>query len=367
MAKIVTLFRSKLGRHDKQHGGVVLIGNTYIRLFKISEALARRGHQVDIALPKAYWWQRCPTVEIGKNLRKVWIGNIKWEDYDVVKTLFHGGFQTLEKYGGTAHPFIISKLGSVVGPEDKEGVYFYGKWREGIYSVQEKINKTSKYITVLTRQSKELWEKCFGSKNNILLIPGAVDAQIPPPSGNPYPKKGIKICLFAGNIYEKDFQPEAHAVLVEKLNILGELLLKRGIWLCIIGSGDTRRINKRFVAHLGAVPYGKSWDYLYYANVGIVVALGKFPNDNESTKIYHYLRAGLPAVVESGFPNQDIVTEAGLGFIVENGNMELMAQKIEEAANREWDRDRAVKYILDNHTWDKRVEVYDKIIKEKFG
>ena len=89
-------------------------------------------------------------------------------------------------------------------------------------------------------------------------------------------------------------------------------------------------------------------------------------HNNESTKIYHYLRAGLPVVSESGFPNDNVIEEAELGFVTENGNIELMAQNIIKAAVQDWDREHAKKYILRNHTWDKRVEVYDKLLKENF-
>ena len=89
-------------------------------------------------------------------------------------------------------------------------------------------------------------------------------------------------------------------------------------------------------------------------------------HNNESTKIYHYIRAGLPVVSESGFPNDDVVRESKLGFVTENGNMELMAQNIIKAATTDWNKDYAKEYIIKNHTWDKRVEVYDKLLKKSF-
>jgi len=58
-----------------------------------------------------------------------------------------------------------------------------------------------------------------------------------------------------------------------------------------------------------------------------------------------------------------------LGFVVENGNMGLMARKIVNAAHcQTWEREQAIMYILNNHTWHKRCELYDKIIQNKiFG
>ncbi len=60
-----------------------------------------------------------------------------------------------------------------------------------------------------------------------------------------------------------------------------------------------------------------------------------------------------------------VKVESRLGFVVENSNSGLMAQKVEEAAHKEdWDRDYAINYMLTNHTWDKRVETYDRVIKQ---
>ena len=116
----------------------------------------------------------------------------------MVKTLFNIGFDTLETYGGKDHPFIISKLGSVVGPEDMDGIYFYGKMREQLYSTQKKINQTSKYITVLNESAKKLWTTCFGSRDSILIVPGGVDRYVLPPSQDPYPSENKIRCIFAG-------------------------------------------------------------------------------------------------------------------------------------------------------------------------
>jgi hypothetical protein len=340
---------------------------SYIRWLKISQALAERGHQVDIATnEKAYsplWRPKRSSIPMRENLRRVPLGGLRWSNYDVVKTLFDWGFETLEEYGGTNHSFIISKLGSVVGPTDMEGIYFYGEVRKQLYSTQERINRTSKYITVLSQPAKELWESCFGPKQNILLVPGAVDRIIPEPSKDPYSRDGRPRCIFAGHLYVPQVQGEANTVIVAKLNRLGELLAGRGIRLYVIGSGRVSKLDRRWVTYLGVIPYSDTWNYFYFANVGLVVSAGPQMHNNESSKIYHYLRAGLPVVSEQGFPNDYLIQESRLGFNCKSGDMELLAEKIDEAINRKWDRDFAIQYILKHHTWDARVEPYDKLIR----
>lgn len=366
MAKILTVYEKSPKEHDVLHGDLVPVTMAYIRWFKISEELTRLGHEVDMATTDYVKnWSKSSENLNGTKVRRIPLSEVKWDEYDVIKTLFHRGFETLEAYGGADHPFIISKLGSVVGPCEMEGIYFYGKMREQLYSTQQRIDQTSKYIVTLSTPAKQLWESCFGPGQHLLIVPGAVDRHVPLPSQDPYPTKEKKRILFAGNIYTKDKQPEANEVLAGKLNRLGKLLLNYNAQLYMIGSGDLGQLDKKCVTYLGAIPYNKAWNHFYFADVGIVVAPGRFHHNNESSKIYHYLRVGLPVVSESGFPNDYVVTESGLGFVVESGNLELMAQKVEEAARKDWNRDHAIKYILDSHTWDKRVEVYDRILREE--
>lgn len=359
MAKIITIYAG-------EERGFEPSDMSYIRWLKISEALARCGHEVDIATNEPVWKRDKSPIPMSRNLKRVPLPEVKWSDYHAVKTLFHKGFDTLETYGGIDHPFIISKLGSVVGPVDMDGIYFYGKKREQLYSTQEKINKTSKHITVLNASAKELWAASLGPGDNILIVPGGVDRYVPPPSQDPYPIENHIRCVFAGHVYTEHSQPEANTVIINKLNELGKLLRDLGVRLYMLGSGDVRKLDERYVEYLGVAPYEDTWNYLHFAHVGVVVSAGQFMHNNESSKIYHYLRAGLPVVSEAGFPNDHVVMESGSGFVVQNGNLGLMAQKIKEAANKDWDRDHAVNYILGNHTWDKRVEVYDRIMKDNF-
>ncbi|MEO8576281.1 MAG: hypothetical protein ABI556_06270, partial [Gemmatimonadales bacterium] len=163
MAKIVTVYRDTRGIFQPVEMGA-------IRWLKISEALARRGHTVDMAMSETFSPEmERSTAAGGLPLRRVPLRDVRWSDYDVVKTLFDLGFQTLEEYRGSGHPFIISKLGSVVDAHDREGIYFYGAYREELYATQERINASSRYVTLLSEGARELWWDLFGPKTNILL------------------------------------------------------------------------------------------------------------------------------------------------------------------------------------------------------
>ena len=358
MAKIVTVYRDTRGIFRPVEMGA-------IRWLKISEALARRGHCVDMAMTETLPPEMERTIaDSGLPLRRVPLRDVRWSNYDVVKTLFDLGFQTLEEYGGAGHAFIISKLGSVVDSCDREGIYFYGAYRDELFATQQRINANSRYVTLLSEGARDLWVELFGPRNNLLLVPGAADREIPPLGKDPFPAGDDKRILFAGNVYTRDHQAEANDVLVAKLNQLGELLRGRGCRLYIIGFGDVSKLDPRCVTYLGAVQHVEAWNFFGHADVGIVVSAGTYMHNNESTKIYHYLRAGLPVVSESGFPNDDVVRRSGLGFVVDSGDIAGMAQRVADASRAMWDRDTAMRYVMEHHTWDARVEVYDRLFRE---
>ncbi len=360
MARIVTLYDTE--RHALDLGDM-----SYIRWFKISEALAGLGHQVDIATGEFNWRIRQPVVPMGPNLRRIPLGSVRWEEYDVVKTLFHRGFRTLKRYGGHRHPFIICKLGSVVGRQDMDGIYFYGRRRKRLYRDQERIAGAARYVTVLTEEARELWKECHGSPEKMLLVPGAASAEIPPPGPDPFGDAPRPRYVFSGNLYTRRTQPEANRVLIDKLNQLGRRLVAGGGRLFAVGPGDVHRLDPSCVTWMGAVPYQASWDYLYHADVGVLVAAGPFMHNNESTKVYHYLRAGLPVVSEAGFPNDGVLEESGLAFVVPNGEIGTLADRALKAAHHPWDREAGRRYILEKHTWAIRARTYDRLIKDVLG
>ncbi len=357
MAHIVTVYNTE------RLAAIVPQDMAHIRWIKMSEALARLGHRVDMATAEHKFRLRKPVVNVNENLRRVPLSRVRWTDYDVVKTLFHQGFETLERFGGASHPFIIAKLGSVVASQDMPGIYFYGAQRGRMFETQRRIQAGARYVTVLTLPARDLWIEQHGPREGMLLVPGAADDRVPPRGADPYPARDGIRCVFAGNLYRR--QPEATRVLVQKLNELGRLLSGRG-GVYVVGPGDVRQLDRRYVTYLGVVPYDRSWDYLYFADVGVVVSAGPFMHNNESTKIYHYLRAGLPIVTESGFPNANVVVESGLGEITPAGDLAAMAAGVCRVAAEPGDRDRGIRYILEQHTWERRASLYDALLRQQF-
>jgi hypothetical protein len=359
MARIVIVYNTE------RFGVAKPVEMARIQLLETARSLARLGHDVDFATSEIAFELRRRPVGMGERLRRVPLSRVRWADYDVVETNFHQGWEALAKYGGTNHPFIIAKLGSVVGASDMAGIYYYGRMREQMFETQHAIHSRARYITLLSRPAQTLWTDSFGDRDGHLLVPGGVASEIPPRGRDPFPPRtGIRV-LFSGNVYTTRSQPEANRVLCEKLNALGERLASHGR-VFVAGFGDTRRLDARFVTTFGPRPYADSWQQMLHADVGIVVSAGSFMHNNESSKIYHYLRAGLPTVSEAGFPNDHVIDESRLGFVVPSDDMDIMAARILEAARATWDREAGIRYILANHTWERRMETYRSVLDSHF-
>jgi glycosyltransferase involved in cell wall biosynthesis len=323
---------------------------------RIAEGLAARGHSVDL-VAGAEGGSRV----LGSNLRTIPFPEAAWPTYDAILTFFDRGFDNLIQAGGHRHPFIISSLGSVVGSTDETpGIYFFGERRQQLYEIQQQIAERSRLVVVLTESSRELWIREHGRAEDVFVIPQGVDRCVPPPMQTPYGAFPEKIAVFIGTVYDR-WQKEMNLLWQQRLNKLGAALRRQGIRLCLIGVGDTDLLDPAAVTYLGPIPNQNIWDYHYFASAGVILAHGPVQH-NESTKLYYYLRAGLPVVSEAPVPNNQVLEEAGLGFLVPFGDEQKLADRIAEAATFPWDRTRAMTYMIEHHGWDARVTEYERLL-----
>ena len=350
-ARIVSVYR------QETPGAWPPVAMDGLRFLRMAEALARRGHQVDLAISG-----RREPVERAPRLREVPLSGVRWADYDVVKTVFHRGVDTLIAAGGGDHPFILSKLGSVVSHQPAAGVHFHGEAHARLLATQAEIARRSRSVTILTRESVGLWEREYG-RPPVLLVPTGVDAEIPPAGADPYRARGIEgpVALFAGNIYTLRAQPEVNRLWQDRLNRVGHALRQRGLRLVAMGPGATDQLDPDAVLHVGALPADAVWDWQRHARVGLVLAQGPV-QDNESSKIYYYLRTGLPVVCERPVPNAGLITEAGHGALTPYDDVEAMAEAAAVLAAHPPAVDGLPARIVAHHSWDARAALYDGLL-----
>ncbi|MFB3779731.1 MAG: glycosyltransferase [Bryobacteraceae bacterium] len=351
--RIATLYKRTLS-----NGGTPCCTMATTRWLRISEALAWLGHQVDMVMDS-------PLPAPGGNglVRAVSYSQFDPRRYDVIKTLFHRGFDALVAAGGADHPFIVSKLGSVVGGHDGvEGVHFFGSERQRLFETQRRIHAASRCVVVLTDANRRVWEACHRQGPRVAMVPTGVDEVIPPPRENPYRDFPEKIAVYIGNLYT-DTQREVNLRWQARLGSIGSLLRRKGIRLCVVGPGRVDRLDPKCVTYMGPVDNSRVWDYQYFAGAGLVLAQGPVQH-NESSKIYYYLRAGLPVVSEAPVPNNHLLQESGLGLVSPYGDDRQVASLIEAAVHRDWDKEAAIGYMLSRHTWMRRAETYARLLEE---
>jgi hypothetical protein len=136
------------------------------------------------------------------------------------------------------------------------------------------------------------------------------------------------------------------------------MLRRKGIRLCFIGTGRTDRLDPGAVTVMGEVDNSAFWDYQHFANVGLVLAQGETQH-NESSKLYYYLRSGLPVVSESPVPNNFLIESTGLGHVADYSDDSGLVDLIEDAIHREWPREEAMQYVMKHHSWDQRAQTYN--------
>ncbi len=115
------------------------------------------------------------------------------------------------------------------------------------------------------------------------------------------------------------------------------------------------------VTHVGRIAANDYWDWQYHAQVGIVLAQGPV-QDNESSKIYYYLRTGLPTVCEESIPNKSLIEETGCGAIVPYGDIEAMAEAAAQVVAIPRSQNEVAEYMVREHSWDARAALYDQVL-----
>ncbi len=329
-----------------------------IRFRRMAEALARAGHQVDLI------YRRGPIVELGPGLRRVPLRYARWSRYDLIKTSIHFGFEQLARHGGADHEFILASLGSVVGSGPRPGVHFFGDKHERLLEIQHDIARRARAVTILTDENERIWTETHGPTMLRLRVPTGVDAVLPRTRGNPYRRLGLtgKGVLFAGNVYDDD-QREVNDTWVQRLNLLGRALQKRGLTLVTMGIGDRDGLDRDALVELGAVPDTHVWDWQRHAVAGVVLAHGEV-QDNESSKIYYYLRTELPTILESPIPNRWLVEQTGHGAIVPLNDVEQMADAAASFAGRRQSVNGVAEWMVREHSWDERAGRYQTLFEE---
>ncbi len=324
-----------------------------IRLRAISSGLIRKGIETEVLAPVNHEGVMDGLIPV-RPLNHIMKGH-----YDIIKTCYHFSIELIQDYEGP----IVSRIVRVVDdrlPERDE------KWRERLLSCQERVSQRASVLVLNNVENKIRWRLFHGRFLPVVLVPTGCPMQIPPPRKNPYDGKKRTI-LFLGSI--------AAPRMITIMNTLATRLNEARIHVVGLnkvhwyGTGEGGDIHPSIVQH-GEVLEEDIWDYIYHADMGLAIATGPHAFDNDLSKICNYLRGGLPVLSEAPVVNNDLIYQSGLGRIFRFDDMEdLIANALSLLDNPPTPerRNTAMTFMSTEHSWDRRVEIYEHLFKTLTG
>ena len=275
--------------------------------------------------------------------------------YDIVKTCYHFSMDLLSDYKGPVISRIVRVVDEKLPPRDED-------MREKLLICQELIVRRSSALSLNNIENRERWYRFYGKKIPVILTPTGCPKRIPPPGVNPYNNK--KVILFLGSLCAG-----------RMVNILNEmaLRLKNTAAIHFIGKNKTglyggkEELSKDIVCH-GEIPEEKVWNYIRYGTVGLALATGPCPFDNDISKIVNYLRGGLPVLSEENIINNNLIKKTDYGKIFKYDNMDDLTGKAKELLDNPpftLKKD-TEEYMIKEHSWKRRVGIYIKLFETLF-
>lgn len=276
--------------------------------------------------------------------------------YDVVKTCYHFSIRLIDGYRGP----VVARIVRVVDESRPERDACR---RSDLLQCQDLILRRASGLVLNNRDNADRWRCLYGVSPPITLIPTGCPAVLPPMRSNPFGLDG-KVMLFLGSI--------AAPRMVGLLNEAARRLRGR----CTIhvvgankarlyGGGEQDRLAPEIVQH-GEIPEKETWDFVRYAHIGLALAAGPDVFDNDLSKIYSYLRGGLPVLSEEHVANSSLAIERGIGAVFRHGDPEALASKAVGLLEHPPVHHRAstMEWMAREHSWDRRVQTLAELLTE---
>lgn len=278
--------------------------------------------------------------------------------YDLLKTSYHFSIKLIGDYAGP----VVSRIVRVVDERyPQRDVTF----RQELLQCQERIRDRASGLILNNPENEIRWRDRYGDSLRIALIPNAAPARIPAQGANPYEGREPAV-LFLGSL--------AAGRMVRILNDLAETLQGEafvhfvGLNKCSMYGEETDCRLAPLVTDHGERPEQEVWDFIRYAKVGLALATGPLRFDNDISKIFNYLRGGLPVLSESPIVNNHLIYETGHGSVFEFDDFGDMISKLRGILeNPPGNREAVMEFMIREHSWDTRVETYRTFLQETLG
>ncbi len=328
-------------------------GIDLVRLRAIASGLLRSGLQVEILAPKVQATLLDDKIPVYGLDRLNESGH-----YDIVKTCYHDSIRLVPN----GKKNVVSRIVRVVDenlPRRDE------RSRANLLECQNLILEKADTVVFNNEENRSRWLKMYGDSVQTALVPTGCPSLIPPPGARPY-RTHKKVLLFLGSIASARMLTMLNK-LAERMVDIAEIHLVGLNKSLMYGDGTETELDPLIVNH-GAKTEIETWNYIYHADIGLALATGTERFDNDISKIYSYLRGGLPTLSEEPILNNSLVMGLGYGKVFNYGDIDASVSSC-KALLREPPierRSQVMSFMAREHSWDERVRRY-KVLFEKIA
>lgn len=325
-------------------------GIDLVRLRALAGGLISHGIDAEILAPVSQPGTLNQTIPV-KNLEALADAGA----YDLVKTCYHFSIKLIGPYRGP----VVSRIVRVVDerlPERDEPV------RKELLQCQELIHRRAVALALNNVENKWRWRRLYGNRPPVVLVPTGCPAELPPVMRNPFSSKE-PVILFLGSIAAPRMLRLINEA-AQRVRHRARIHLLGSNKVCLYGGGKECTLDNLIIHH-GEIPEDATWDYVRHAHIGLALATGPHPFDNDVSKILNYLRGGLPVLSEEPILNNRLVRQTGFGrtFAFGDGD-DMVAQAFALLDNPPRETRESVMHLMaTQHSWDQRVATYVRLFR----
>ena len=327
-----------------------LTGMDLIRWTELGKQFHELGHEVHLVT------NRPDGIESLAGLPVFDCREANWDHYYAIKGSYQHSVPLLPE-----HPRLIVRMCRVARPDEPDRDL---SRRDEVLAHQKWIANHARFIAVNDPLNASRWRELYGDNQQIIIVPTGCPEVIPAPKQNPFPSKS-RIALFCGSVTAIRMVPFLNDVARSlaardsefELHVLGRNRLH-------LYSDSPPEFNLDLIHLHEPVSQEEAWQYLHHADVGVAVSPSANRFESELSKIYYYLRAGLPTVCETSALNRDLVEQTGHGIIAGHDDPEQFATAILRAAEMPRNHSSTMELMSNRHSWKSRAETYVTALNE---
>lgn len=328
-------------------------GMDMIRWVAMGHRFRRLGYKVKLVTDRRRGMDRLDRLHLASTKRT------DWTEFDAVKVCYQASIDIVEP-----HPHLIVRMCRVV---DEEFPRRDDHRRDEMLRQQQRISELAAIVAFNDDENAARWRRRYGSPNKILIVPTGCPEELPAVGDSPFPNDR-RIVLFTGSLTSHRFPGVLNA-------LARRLRSERGdVEVHFVGknslqhyAGESEPLDPAVVHIHDAVSEDETWRFVLNAHAGIALAPSEHAFESELSKIYYYLRGGLPVVTESSVPNRTVAEDLGLGAVAKYGDLDDLVGKTLVALSMTPRQPAIMQHMADRHSWRARARIYDEALQERWA